>query len=352
MIDTKPEHRRLIFPTKGKNDPYKDLCSIYENLLKFLPSEREINPGKFFWTQQFLTLFYPADQRKRAWNLWRMTRSASVPTELANHTGWLFWWLFVSMFTSWAIFAISLIWGSRDLGMNPFLPPYISIPQTLILGCGGICIPLLDKLQAPSYSFGIGNLPMRLVGFSIGLVNSAYYANILAGLTTRPMSGKLARATEVFLRLQALVALPLIVVGNLIQPRWWLALYILAGPTPAMINILCYQLATRILKKAQGVLSTVPLADNPSLNHFGQWGTTISAYIVTLCFIWTGLHFGILHDVWTYVSIIILINIFTLCIFKSIILAPGVRGCLSRAFTIGERLEALAQRYGKSMNNP
>ncbi len=137
-----------------------------------------------------------------------------------------------------------------------------------------------------------------------------------------------------------------------IQPGWWLALLIIGLPIPTFINIFCYQLATCTLKRARGVLSTVPLVDDPSLKNFGQWGTTLSAYIVVLCFIWTGLHFGILYDVWTYAGIIIVINMSMLCISKSIILAPSVRGSLSRAFTLGERLEALAQRSRKTILTP
>jgi serine/threonine protein kinase len=348
LIDTKPENRRLLFPMRDSKDPYADLCNPFEHLLKTLPSEHEMKPGKFFWVQQFLALFYPARQLKHAWDLWRMTHSSSRSVEIAKHSGWLYWWLFVSTCSVWLIFTVSVLWGARDWGLNLF-PSFIAIAQTLIPGCGGTCVPLLDNLRAPGYVFGITNLPMRSIGFSIGLVQSAYYANILAGLTTRSISGPLARIAEFFLRFQTLIALPLILFGNLIQPRWWLALLIIGMPVPAMVNILCYQLATRILKKAQKVFSTVSLMEDPSLKNFGQWGIMLSVYIGALCFIWTELHFGIFHDVWTYAGLMVMIHVFTLCISKSIILAPGVRGSLSRAFTIGERLEALAQRARKNI---
>jgi hypothetical protein len=75
-------------------------------------------------------------------------------------------------------------------------------------------------------------------------------------------------------------------------------------------------------------------------------------FIGVLLFVWTGLHFGILYDVWTYAGTIIVINVFTLCISKCIILGPGARGSLSRAFTIGERLEARALIQQKSPCTP
>jgi serine/threonine protein kinase len=351
LIDAKPEHRRLIFPITDRNNPYADLCHLFEDLLKVLPSAQEMKPGRSFWIHQLLALCYPARQRKHAWDLWRMTHTPSTHPEIARYAGWLYFWLFISMVNAWVIFTVSLLWGARDFGMN-FFPTSVTIVQTLLPGCRGTCVPLLDKLQAPGYTFGVSNLPMRLVGLSIGLVQAAYYPNILAGLTTRPMSGKLARATEVFLRLQAIVALPLILAGNLIQPEWWLALLILGFPTPALVNTLSYRLAIRTLKKARGVLSTVPLVEDQSLKNFGQWGPTLFYYIGMLFILWILLQYRLLHDALFYAIITFAIHVLILCISKSIILAPSVRGSLCRAFTIGERLEALAQKSRKTMLAP
>jgi len=334
LIETNPNYRRLIFPTKEPKAPYADLCHLFDDLLKILPSEREMKPGKFFWLQQFRALFYPDSQVKHAWALWRMTCASSIHTDIADYTGWLFSWLLVSTIATYIIFFISLIWGARDFGMSLFLPTYINILQTVIKGCDGTCLP-------GQHLYGIENLPMRGVGLSIGLIQSAYYTNILAGLTTRSMRGMLARLTEIFLRFQTFVGLPLIAFGNLVHPGWWLALLIIGLPVPTTVNILCYQLATRILKETRGVISTVPLVEDSSLKNFGQWGSTLVSYIIVLSLIWLGLHFGILHDTWAYAAIIILINILIACISKSIILAPGIRGNLCRAFTLGERLQAL-----------
>jgi hypothetical protein len=349
LIDANPANRRLIFPIKDPKDPYANLCQIFEDLLKLLPPENEMKPSKFAWLHQFRQFLDPARQRKQAWDLWRITKSSSTHPEIAKHTGWLFWWLFVSMCTSWAIFVLSVVWGTRDLGMNPFLPFYISIPQTLIRGCGGICLPFQNFF----YSYGVQNIPMRGIGLSIGLVQSAYYPNILAGLTTRLMRGRLAGFTECFLRLQTLVAFPLIAIGNLVEPGWWLALLIIGLPVPALVNFFCYNLATRTFKEARAAkISTAPPGEDPSLSNFGSWGTMLFAYIIVLCGIWTGLHFDKLFDVWAYASVIFVINVVALCISKSIVQAPPVRGSLSRAFTLGERLAVLDQKSRKNISKP
>ncbi len=337
LIDKKPENRLLIFPLKD----IKDLCSIFTDLLEVLPPESEVKPGKFFWVQQFIALFYPKRQLTRARGLWRITRSSSTHPEIAKHTGRLYGWLVVSTISWYLIFLVSTVWGARDFGLNPFVPYYLSIPQTLIPGCGGTCVPFLDKLQAPGYIFGAINLPCRLVGFSVGLVQVAYYQNILAGLTTWPIRGKLAVVTEFFLRTMSITALPLVLLANLYQPAWWLEAVIVGYPIPALTNILCYQLATRTLNKARKKgLSTVPLLDDLSLKNFGQWGPSIFFYIILFIGILIGLQTHFLHDAFAYAIAGVGINVFVLCITKCIILAPGVRGSLCRAFILGERLKA------------
>jgi len=344
LIDKEPKNRLLIFSPRDRKDRYPELCSTFTDLLKVLPSESEVKPGKFFWVQQFRMLFYPSRQLTRTRELWRITRSSSTHPEIAKHTGRLYGWLVISTISWYLIFLVSIVWGARDFGMNPFLPAYISIPQTLIPGCGGTCVPFFDKLQAPGYIFSSVNLPARMVGFSVGLAQTAYYQNILAGLTVRPMSGKLASITEFFLRFMAVVPLPLVLIGNLYQPNWWLELVILGYPIPALTNILCYQLAIRTLNKARGELSTVPLLDDHSLKNFGQWGTTIAFYIMLMIGIWIGLQTHFLHDGLAYAIVGVGINVFVLCITKCILLAPGVRGSLSRAFILGERLKAVQDR--------
>ncbi len=343
LIDDDPKNRRLTFPMTGnRTNPYFNLCNIFTDLLNILPSKREMNPGIliFFWAKQFIALFYPYHQLTHARELWHMTRSSSGHKEIAKYSGRLYAWLVVSMVSSWLIFIVSIVWGARDFGMNPFLPFYITIPQMLIPHCGGTCWPLIDTLQAPGYIFGITNMQARLVGFTVGLAQSAYYANILVGLTTRPRSGTLAFVTEFFLRLMTITALPLVLIGNLYQPALWPEMLLIGLPIPALTNILCYQLAIRNLKEASGKISTVPPYD-PSLRNFGQWGTTLFLYIVVVFLIAIGLHFNILHDSWAYAFAAVVINVFILCLSKSIILAPGVRGSLCRAFTLGERLEIM-----------
>lgn len=339
VIDAKPERRRLLFPMKDKNDPYLNLGIIFTDVLKVLPSEREVKPGRFFWIEQLLALFYPSRRLAHARELWRITRSSSAHPEIARHTGRLYGWLLVSMVNTWLIFAVSLYLTGRDFGMN-LLPTPISIAQTLLPGCGGTCVPFFDALH---YRFGIENLPTRLVSVTVGLMQ-AFYPNLFAGLTARPIGGRFAFITEFFLRFVTLVAFPLVVAANFGPPDAWLLCLSIGLVTPALTQILCYQLAIRTLKKAQGVLSTVSslALDDNSLKNFGQWGISLLYYIIGLFILWIGLRVHFLHDIWAYTFIALMVNVL-FCVIKDVIkFAPGARGSLCRAFIAGERLEAAA----------
>jgi len=356
LIDKKPENRLLNFHPESGQNLYTNLCSTFEELLKVYPPEYEVKPGKFFWVQQFIALFFPKKQLTQAWKLWRILHPDFQPREfwrglrplpaqpaIAAYTGRLYGWLVVSTVGWWLIFLVSIVWAARDFKLNPFLPPYISIPQTLLPHCEGRCVPFIDGLQAPGYHFGITNMQARLVGFSSGLTHSVYYANILAGLTTRPMKrSTLSRVTELFLRAFTITYIPLVLIGNLYQPALWPVLLFVGLSVPALTNILCYHLAVRTLKEARGVFSTVPLYD-PTLKHFGQWGTTLSGYIIMVFFIWLGMQNNLLHDVWAYAIGAVVVNMLIFCLTKSIMQASGARGSLCRAFIWGERLEAVAQ---------
>lgn len=344
LIDKKPKNRLLIFPPTDRKDLYPQLCSIFTDLLQVLPSESEVKPGRFFWVKQFIELFYPSHPLTHLKKLWGITFPSQTHAQIPRYpyARYLYWWLVLSTVCTSLIFTVSLLWGARDFGMS-FFDPFVSIAQKLT-GCSSSnCLPVLDGLRAPGYVFSITNMQARLVGFSIGLTQSAYYANILAGITARPMkSSTLAHVTELFLRAFTITALPLVLIGNLYQPAWWPVLLLVGYPIPALLNVLCYRLATDTLKKAWGELSTVPPYD-PLLKNFGQWGTTLFCYIIVVFLISIGLQNNILHDSWAYAIAAVVINVFILCLSKSIILAPGIRGSLCRAFTLGERLEAVAQ---------
>lgn len=355
LIDEKPENRLLIFHPESGQNLYTHLRIAFEDLLKVYPPEREVKPGRFFWVQQFIALFFPKEQLTHAWKLWclmhpdfrwwkfwHLLRPSSTHTEIARYTGRLYGWLVVSTFGWWLVFLVSIVWGTRDFGMNPFSAPYISIPQTLLPGCGGTCVPFIDALQAPGYHFSPGNFSARIVGITAALALAAYYQNILAGLTTKPMSGWRAHATEFSLRFILVYNPALILIGELHQPDWWLWLVVFGYPAIALTNFLCYSLATRTLDQAKKLQYNVPGSDDPSLKNFGQWWITLIVTVMLIICIGIGLRTNFLHDTLAYAFIGSGLNVFVLCISKGIMLAPGVRGSLCRAFTLGERLEVAA----------
>src|SRR5436305_10118595 len=84
----------------------------------------------------------------------------------------------------------------------------------------------------------------------------------------QPMKRRLARATEITLRYSAIASLAPIVICNLYQPSLWLIMLVAGYVAVCLNNILCYQLAAHTLESARGVLSTVPLSDDPGLRAF------------------------------------------------------------------------------------
>jgi hypothetical protein len=135
----------------------------------------------------------------------------------------------------------------------------------------------------------------------------------------------------------------LILIGDLHQPEWWLWLVVAGYPTVAVTILLCNLLATRTFHQAKKEQYNVPSSDDLSLKNFGQWGMTLIVAVVVVIVVGLGLNTNFLHDTWAYAFIGSALTVFLGCISKGIILAPGIRGSLCRAFTLGERLEAVAQ---------
>lgn len=341
LIDINPEKRLLIFRPKGKKDLYLNLHNIFTDELKVLPPYSEVQSGLHLTVQQIKALFFPSDLLSRQRKLWQITRSSKHP-EIVRHSGWLYGWSILCTLQWNVLFTICILWGLlRDFRVGDF-PTYISIVQRYVFRCDS-CVPILDWFRASNYHIGdvLANLPARLTIFSV-MAQTKYYQNILAGLTTRPMKGALAYITEATLRYCAIASLVPVFICNIYQPRWWLILlasgFIIAG----INNVLCYWLATRTLNSARGVLSTIPPSDDHPLQAFGSWGPVMFAYIIFLLCIWVGLQAHFLHDEFIYMIATTIISVVTLCITKCIYLAPSVRGSLSRAFTAGERLKAVA----------
>jgi hypothetical protein len=170
----------------------------------------------------------------------------------------------------YVIFAVALLWGLRDVGIDAW-----STPVTIIQKAtgSGSSLPVIDKLRAANYQFQDWRvtLPAPVLAFSIGLAGTKYYQNILAGLTARVMSGHRAFWTEVFIRYTSFAVLTPALIGNLVQPPWWPWLAGFGYIPPTITSYLCYSLARRNLDRAR-TLSTVRPSADPACRHTGNGG--------------------------------------------------------------------------------
>jgi serine/threonine protein kinase len=352
LIDKAPENRLLIFgrdngrKTSDQEKIYSSLRSAFEDELKVLPSDAETGPRRPGWLRTLTELLLPSQSQVRnRLRLWRTTQSRH--TEIATNSGYLLGWSVVCAGAWYIIFTVAVLWGLRDFGIDAWAK---SITITQKAANSQPYLPFIDSLRAPNYAIHDWrvNFPARILAFSIGLAGTKYYQNILAGLTTRPLNGWLARVTEILLRYTSFAVLIPVLIGNLIQPRWWPWLVCIGYTPPLIMGYLCYMLATRSLDKARSLsLSTVPTLTDPALKAYGQWSTSLASLIVFGLGVASGLRAHVLHDVWVYALGLVGVNLIINYGVKCTYFGPSVRGSLTRAFIAGERIAARQRKDGK-----
>lgn len=336
LIDADPENRLLIFHPQTGQDMYDNLRSAFADELKLIAADGQVTFKEPTWARTLIELLLPSSRQAghRLW-IWRQTRSAHAA--ISQHSGYLLAWSVVSTAAWYVIFAVALLWGLRDVGIDAWSTPVTIIQK--VTGSGS-SLPVIDKLRAANYQFQNWRvtLPAPVLAFSIGLAGTKYYQNILAGLTTRVMSGYRAFWTEVFVRYTSFAVLIPALIGNLVQPRWWPWLAGFGYVPPAITSYLCYSLARRNLDRAR-TLSTVRTSADPVLQAYGQWWSSMALLVIALLGLAAGLQAHVVHDVWVYVLSIAALNIVILYAVKCIHFAPSIRGSLTRAFIAGERYD-------------
>ena len=352
LIDKAPENRLLIFgrdngrETSDQGKIYSSLRSAFEDELKVLPSDAETGPRRPGWLRTLTDLLLPSQSQVRnRWRLWRTTQSHH--TEIATNSGYLLRWSVVCAGAWYIIFTVAVLWGLRDFGIDAWAK---SVVITQKAANSQSYLPFIDSLRAPNYAIHDWrvNFPARVLAFSIGLAGTKYYQNILAGLTTRTLNGWLARVTEILLRYTSFAVLIPVLLGNLIQPRWWPWLVCIGYTPPLIMGYLCYVLATRSLDGARRLsLSTVAVSTDPALKAYGQWSTSLASLIVFGLGVASGLRAHVLHDVWVYALGLVGVNLIINYGVKCTYFGPSVRGSLTRAFIAGERIAARQRKDGK-----
>jgi hypothetical protein len=232
----------------------------------------------------------------------------------------------------WVIFTVAMLWGLRDVHVD-VTPTPISVAEQLTRS--GQWLPAVSDWRF--------SLQSALLGFSIGLAGARFYQNVFAGLTTRSLGGRRAFWTEVSLRGVSFCAAPPILVGNIIEQRWWPWICAVGFIWPTVATYATYAQARACLKRAPG-LSTTSASTDPSLEAYGQWWMTMTFMIFGIVIIAACLQLGWAHDYWIFAIWFCLINAVQMYVIKCGYFAPVVRGALTRAFIAGERSQAAAAR--------
>jgi serine/threonine protein kinase len=341
LIDAKPENRLLIFHPAPGEDVFDTLRSAFADELKLLSVDDRAALSESSWLRNITELLLPSSRQVgHRFHIWRQARSAHAAID--NYSGYLLTWSVISTTAWYLIFAVALLWGLRDVGIDAWSTPVTIIQK--VFGSNS-SLPVIDKLRAPGYQIQNwrANLQAPILAFSVGLAGTKYYQNILAGLTARAVSGGRAFWTEVFIRYTSFAVLVPALIGNLVQPQWWAWLMAIGYIPPTVTSYLCYSLARRNLRDANA-FSTVWTSVDPTLQAYGQWWSSMAFLVLALISLAIGLQLHVIHDVWVYASSLAALNVVIMYGFKSIYFAPSVRGSLTRAFIAGERWEVVRSR--------
>jgi serine/threonine protein kinase len=178
-----------------------------------------------------------------------------------------------------------------------------------------------------------------------GLIGAKFYQTIIARLTARQIPGRLARMTEISLRLMSCVALLSVWVPMFWIPELWAWGGAVGALLVSVCNGLTALLTTRLYQAGVDAnLSTVPPAGKIRAHGYEQWWWTMLCYAIAIAGVAIGLQTGALQDKWVYLTGFVGISIGVHYISKFVVAGYGVRAELARAFSAGERVALLRAR--------
>lgn len=336
LIDANPERRLVLFAAPNLRDVRIALVEEVEALKRQSKNEKVLGRR-----QPWFELLNPSSREVSSkFKEWRQVRRSLAGVR--QPLGYLLGWSVVAS-ANWAlVFAVCFLWGIRDFDLANF-NLYFTIAQK-ITGSDDDTLPFFDALRAPGYETHDWqvNFVARVVGFTTALAQTKYYQNIFSRLYPFRIGGPLAFMAEVSVRLVTVCTLVPVLVGNLVQPRWTLILLAAGNTFIGINNLVFYLLLIRTFRAAREVFSTIP-EENTSMRSFSQWWSSQLIYAFVIAVIATGLQFGLLRDVWAYVFLVCVVNVFVFYVSKCIVLAPQVRALLSRGMVAGERARLVAR---------
>lgn len=312
LIEEDPTRRLLLLPAE---EPFRyiDLKTLLDRTFESARNEPVASGSEL---KRQLTAFLPLSlEPKTQFDNWRRTRKENRPGDT-----YLLLFTMLASIVWWLIAARSAIPAVSDaVAALPHLPP------------------------APS--------PAALIAFSQGAIAAKYYQTILARLSTRGISVRLARLTEFMMRAMVFVALPTPLIGLYWRPHLWAWPLAFGAAGVALCNLCTYLVARHLCEAGSNRgFSTVPTDDQVVARGYEQWWWTMLLYAFVIAVIATGLQTGYMKDEHAYVFGLLTINFGIHYLAKVALAGPSVEGSLARAFWIGHRIVLLDKRI--AANSP
>jgi hypothetical protein len=358
LIDTDPGRRLLVHAVPQGKGRFEHIRDLFANEMEVLrESAREAPVG---WFEKLKSVSPGAGTVARQRKILRVRRRqrAYAASDHLRLTRRLNRWALLCSFLVWATMAAVITWWARDFGVSWQARWFEWL--NILFNRSGPGMVFFDDIRAPDYPIPdpVGNLPVRLIGFTFALVNARLYLNVFAEmspLSTKPRRGMLrvrTLATEASLRTFAVLPSICVLVPTLVQRDWWpLATQIgIVSAAIVVSSCLWFQRDTHRRARAAG-LSTVPDVEVPP-GRLGQWHPTLLLYCVPILSIGVLIMLDVLKDELVYACFVSLINIAIYYFRSAGTDAPMVRTELSRAFLAAERLDHLAEREAPSLPEP
>ncbi|WP_181793299.1 hypothetical protein [Streptomyces sp. WELS2] len=352
LIDADPARRLLLFGTgteqtfsfgELKNEFLAELATV--QAAERGESDLRVETG---WRALRELLRPLAGDPGREWRLWRMHRQQSGRPEGYRRpfTNWLLAWSLVSALI-WAVTNSTVItWLLRDFDLD-WGNKLVELVQHLDGGSKGF--PIVDSWRHSDYRLPDwrANLPARMVGLSYAIAAPKYYQTLFSGLTPLAIGrragalSRLALATEVIIRIMAVVPCLLVLAITLVEPRWWPLNSAIGQCLTWLANFLSLAYVRAVIARSRRLgLSTLPSDDGKitGLSALTQWVPTSLFYATAVLTIGACLYAQILHDVYVYALAVTSTNIFLFYVIKCGIGGPTVRVAMVRACLTAERV--------------
>ncbi|MER8048075.1 hypothetical protein [Streptomyces sp. NPDC094032] len=352
LVDAAPARRLLVF--SGGADPTHTFARLKRDFLAELEmvqaaeqgeSDLRVETGWRAWRELLRPL---AGDPGREWRLWRMRRQQSdrAETDRGSFANWLLAWSLLSA-VIWAVTnTVVITWILRDLDLS-WGNNLVSLVQRAAGTPEGL--PIVDSWRRDDYQVPDlrASLPARMVGLSYAIAAPKYYQMLFSGLTPLAIgwrAGSLTRlavATEVIMRLMAVVPCLLVLAITLVEPRWWPLNSAIGQILTWLANVFTLAYIHAVVRRSRRLgLSTLPADDTKitGLSSFAQWVPTSLFYCVAVLTIGTALYLGLLHDVYVYASAVTATNIFLFYAIKCGVGGPTIRVAIVRTCLAAERV--------------